>query len=234
MTYLKISLIIIGFFTTVTGISQSISGPTSVDFNDTDLYSNSQTGIPGFSEYYWNIIGGTELAGSTETQVSVKWDQPCSGRVEKWASIPSNGEDELFLGLNVAVNNIPVINYVFDNSGNRTNRNIIYLNSTTIKKSAGGNGDYGSEQEKYMDEVGDLIVTIYPNPTQSEVNIFLDNYNSEVEYSISVFNLHGGLIKEISEIQQANIINLSDQPDGVYIITVSYGQNISRWKIVKD
>ena len=73
----------------ISGMYSQITGESTVNFGDTESYSEPSTGTPGLSYYIWKITGGTENQGTTETEVSVSWDEyVTSGRVEKWVIVP--------------------------------------------------------------------------------------------------------------------------------------------------
>ncbi len=231
MKYLAVLLFVYIWFYDASG---QISGPTNVEYGETAVYSNASTGSPGFSVYYWKVFGGTKLTGETETQVSVKWDQPSSGIVEKWMEIPMHGIDVKVFDLAITVNNIPAMQYTYDLAGNRTHRNTIYLNSSQLKKSSKNGSGSDHEQKQLEESFGELNISVFPNPTKGQINIMLKGYNPEIESFISVYTVNGILLNKIENLIETNILDLSQQPNGIYILVISCNKEYSRWRVVKQ
>jgi hypothetical protein len=73
--------------------------------------------------------------------------------------------------------------------------------------------------------------TIYPNPTKDKVNINFDC--DSLEFTWQLFNFEGTLLKESKELNQKEI-DLTNYPNGVYLLHLQYdGQEITI-KIVKE
>jgi hypothetical protein len=77
---------------------------------------------------------------------------------------------------------------------------------------------------------------VFPNPTNDVVYV---SYASESTPSISLYNLNGELLNLTGFIpiaigtQGLATISLSNLPAGVYIVSVSIGENVVRKKVVK-
>jgi len=237
-------------------LSAQIIGPIVVEYNSNAIYFESHTGKPG--TYYWKVIGGKQLDGATQTQVTVKWDQSEYGRVEKWNSTLVDPEimndkesqithldstiaqtedaiieqpaGQLVYALAVTVQNLPIIEYSYDSAGNRTNRRIIYLNSTQLKKS------YKSEEDNEVinERLGDIKVSIYPNPTDRILEITTSGLDPNSKSSIAIYTMNGTQIQHLSPVGYNNILDLSEQPDGAYILILTANNEITRWKIIKQ
>lgn len=61
-------------------------------------------------------------------------------------------------------------------------------------------------------------VLMWPNPASNKLNISLDDYQATFDSQISIFDLNGSLIKNISISEQNTNINLNDIPAGIYFI----------------
>jgi hypothetical protein len=83
--------------------------------------------------------------------------------------------------------------------------------------------------------VKELVLAMFPNPTQSEVNIQYSGYGSDVE--LSIFDLTGRLMKtEQLPIKSNNLLlNVSSYPTGIYIVVIKQGEKLlSQHKLVKN
>jgi hypothetical protein len=80
-----------------------------------------------------------------------------------------------------------------------------------------------------LNDVGiDKNITLYPNPAKTELNI---NVLQKEKYKVSISNLLGQVL--ITRENQ-NSIDISDLPNGVYIITITQGQLKQTHKFIKE
>ena len=115
--------------------------------------------------------------------------------------------------------------YTYDGNGNRVSR-IITLGS-------GYKSDFGHNEE-FTDNIGDVDVTLYPNPTQGQVKVVFTDTDDKISLSYEVYDFSGKQIIDNPSAQPENIIDLSNQPGGIYIIRIKYGNNKREWKIIKE
>lgn len=227
-TFFVIVIILIPIFS----ISAQIKGLNVVEFNSNAIYTETHVGTPGVSAYYWKVIGGTKLDGETETQVEVNWNQLESGRVEKWINTYMNEEEILIYEFQVTIQNTPTIEYSYDNAGNRISRQFIYLNSNQLKKSTQRDGLI-EEKEVIEDRIGKLTISIFPNPTAGILTITASGLDENSSSSIAIYSTNGAKIKQVSPIENTNTINLSGEPEGLYILIFTKDNETSKWKIIK-
>jgi hypothetical protein len=73
-------------------------------------------------------------------------------------------------------------------------------------------------------------ISIYPNPASENINIVLDKDNSNLVYSIKLYNYAG--IEVMNKVSKGStMINVSNLLSGFYLITVDDGMNVERRKI---
>ena len=70
-------------------------------------------------------------------------------------------------------------------------------------------------------------IKVYPNPSNGMFNVYAEN-SSEIK--CEVFNLYGQVILSKTENSNKTFIDLSNKPQGVYVIRVN-GQSL---KIIKE
>jgi hypothetical protein len=75
------------------------------------------------------------------------------------------------------------------------------------------------------------VVNIYPNPTTGRFRISFDD-SQEPLAGIKIINILGDPIMEIKNVMDQDEIDLSDYPDGLYVIVVANGKKEFREKIV--
>ncbi|WP_165836307.1 T9SS type A sorting domain-containing protein [Taibaiella soli] len=77
------------------------------------------------------------------------------------------------------------------------------------------------------------VVVVYPNPTSGFVNI-VGLPKSEMPYNVQVYNAAGLLVRNESHMEEACRINLSDLPEGSYLVFVTQqGKELLREKLIK-
>jgi len=74
----------------------------------------------------------------------------------------------------------------------------------------------------------DLKMAIYPNPTFDFIRI---RHNMNTNLDLKIFTLQGQLLMETGLYQKESVLNLSNLPNGTYVLRVS-GDNIHRSKIL--
>ena len=74
---------------------------------------------------------------------------------------------------------------------------------------------------------------VYPNPTTGIIQIQSKNMNSELTSKIMVFNQLGVMLVEVVPKNGNQRIDLSEQPDGMYIISIQTDDGVEQVKVVK-
>ena len=77
-------------------------------------------------------------------------------------------------------------------------------------------------------------VIIYPNPTQSEINIIgLDSNDKGLQ--VKVYNKVGQLLSDKSETTGGSLkLSLEDYIPGLYLLEVTFDSGVSYHKVVKE
>ena len=123
------------------------------------------------------------------------------------------------------------IAYSYDSGGNRTQKRIIVL-------SAGAKGTWSALSEEGEEDITTVKV---PEAQDSSIAIQTDG-DSKVtvtvseeawagEEVISVFSANGGKVTESKSTARTTEIDLSDQPSGIYLLTVKTGRRTKTWRI---
>lgn len=121
------------------------------------------------------------------------------------------------------------INFQYDSSGNRTERTI-YLPSGNSSNSTLLDRELKFEEDK----LGQREIKIYPNPTKGQLKVEISGTEFGTKDFISIYTLSGSLIKRISPLQTVNIVDLTTQVSGMYLMVISLGSESLKWKIVKQ
>jgi len=120
--------------------------------------------------------------------------------------------------------------YAYDNAGNRITRKIITINGN---KSAAAQ-DSSRKTEQYNDALGEMKITIYPNPTKGQLVMKIENLPDNTATRADVFDYSGRAICSVEKLTGYNTIDISSQAPGNYIMRIIAGDKVSSWTIVKQ
>lgn len=132
-----------------------------------------------------------------------------------------------------------IIVFEYDQAGNRTSRIVTDETDSqdSIKAEINATSDISipdfiklSDSEISID-VGDIKV--YPNPSRNLVSIESDNLMDIQGENIQLINTNGILLYERQISDRIHTINISDLPNGVYILRIGKGIRSNYWKIIK-
>lgn len=118
---------------------------------------------------------------------------------------------------------------------------VVRYNSTNDPMYIGMRGQryvYNVEEVHLMDEnpittdvlvkTNQEILTVFPNPTSGLVQVQFENYSGNK--TLEVYNAAGQFLQS----SHANTVDLSEYPAGLYLLRVSYADNIKQFKIIKS
>jgi hypothetical protein len=74
-------------------------------------------------------------------------------------------------------------------------------------------------------------ISVYPNPTNGMLYIYNETYNVT---KIEVYSYNGVMVLNQSLKSSKFVIDLKSQPDGIYLLKISYGENYVTKKIIKQ
>jgi hypothetical protein len=145
--------------------------------------------------------------------------------------------------------------YTYDDNGNRLTATVIWLQSSlksdmieeTVNDSilsAVTKANTTIPQQGYaspsLDSVAGTKITIYPNPTHGVLLVKLDGIaiqsqkENGTDQSMSVYDISGIKIMQLTALSQLNSINLQSQTAGTYILTIQLGSLSKTYTIIKN
>lgn len=120
------------------------------------------------------------------------------------------------------------VNYRYDASGNRVERKLIDM----TYKSAGAEEEE-EEEEEHEDVLADVSFSIFPNPTTGLLKVRVCNIPEGEQIKIELYNINGTLIEKRNYSNSEEILDLSSQLQGVYLLVITMKEQSSTWKILK-
>lgn len=124
------------------------------------------------------------------------------------------------------------VTYTYDDVGNMIVRGVISLKSAQTDKGSLN----AQEDDEFIDKTfTDKVVRIYPNPTRGFLEIEIPYNQDELPIiKITVTDLSGRVIIDKMAEQGRTSIDLSNSPNGVYLLTLKKGTVVSVWKVIKQ
>lgn len=121
------------------------------------------------------------------------------------------------------------IAYSYDSGGNRIQKRIIVLSV-----GAKGSRVFAKDEEDItavkVPEAQDSGIAIQTDG-DSKVTVTVSEEAWAREGVISVFSANGGKVTESKSTARTTEIDLSDQPSGIYLLTVKTGRRTKTWRI---
>ena len=119
------------------------------------------------------------------------------------------------------------IKYEYDLAGNRTKRYNEVMMPAKMK-----NAD---EQTTDIEELPEMKISVTPNPTKGILQVQITNAETLVGAEIHLYNPQGVLIRQLHNLSEMTILDISTQPEGIYIMQIVLNsKEISTWKIIKN
>lgn len=125
------------------------------------------------------------------------------------------------------------LKYTYDASGNRTEK-ALYIDSVKKSEKASDESSHNEEEEVIEEILDETKISLFPNPTEGSLQVNLENIPEDQQSIISVFDMNGKAILKKTHLSSTNLIDLTHQPSGTYIMIITIGDNTTRWKVMKQ
>lgn len=117
----------------------------------------------------------------------------------------------------------PKVVYTYDSTGNMVKREIVLSRAVEQK----------SRQIPYSDFLSEKTIKIHPNPTDGFLQVEISRLDDGDRCDLDVFNLSGANIIHQNVNEQLTDLDLSSQPNGVYVLKIKINDDETSWKIIK-
>ncbi|WP_026474902.1 T9SS type A sorting domain-containing protein [Alkaliflexus imshenetskii] len=118
------------------------------------------------------------------------------------------------------------IAFTYDKAGNRIERKTIPLKSSSFSEA--------ETEQIFEDSLSDQKIQIFPNPTRGHLVVSIKSLEDKTTGKITITDINGRLILTQEILEPNTSLNLSNQPTGYYLMTITLGEESSFWKIVKN
>ena len=116
------------------------------------------------------------------------------------------------------------VTYTYDNAGNRIRREIVMQQNAPAKRAL---------PSTFSDIFEEKTVHIYPNPTSGVLKVSVSGYESTDNIRYSILNVAGQQIVDATGSSATTTLNISSQPNGVYLLHIVVNGQERTWKIIK-
>lgn len=128
--------------------------------------------------------------------------------------------------------------YTYDENGNRLTASVVYLTQTPSSPSTNNENNTKTEEDLKVDDVTNLTIRVFPNPTKGNLRVELTGVNEELLKSpnnaIRVWDIQGRLMFSINVVETSNLVDLSGYGNGTYIMQLFINGKVKDFKIVKN
>lgn len=132
--------------------------------------------------------------------------------------------------LSVSVFADHVVQFTYDQAGNRTGRAIVLPAASSALRNA---APTDSTTAVFSDTFAEMVLNVYPNPTHGQLKIELEGLPEEDTYSFTIVNMSGDVIVQNDKAVNPSEADLSMFSAGVYILKLFYKENMKDYKIIK-
>ena len=134
---------------------------------------------------------------------------------------------------------LEVVEFIYDDSGNRTMRQIIDIkdrdNIPEDSAQMANNWDFTDTTAlKYTEMINNISITIYPNPNGGMFKVVLGNTEKNTRASLYLHSLSGSLVFEKDPIEQVTDVDIRNHENGTYILTIIVNHKKKTWKVIKQ
>lgn len=119
------------------------------------------------------------------------------------------------------------IEFFYDDAGNRISRSVPIVMLSRSPNSQNENVIASKE------EILEYNISVYPNPTIGEVNLSITGKSIDDRTELSLYNTSGSLIYKEKVIDETTRVDLSNNPNGVYLLHLLIGGQVVTWKVIK-
>ena len=119
------------------------------------------------------------------------------------------------------------IEFLYDAAGNRISRSIPVVQLRSYQSSQ--KTEVVTSKEKILD----YNISVYPNPTVGEVNLSINGKAIDDKTELSVYNTSGSQVCSVKVTGETTRIDLSNSPNGIYLLRLSIAGQIISWKVIK-
>jgi len=115
--------------------------------------------------------------------------------------------------------------YEFNSDGNLIHRNVFRIRSVQAR---------AVDTISIVDENQGNKITIYPNPTKGHFHFKVNILDEQVVNTYAIYNSAGMVLKTDRIQNYLTDVDISEYPNGFFLLKICLGDKMSTWKIIKQ
>lgn len=116
------------------------------------------------------------------------------------------------------------LTYSYDAMGNRVAREIVLSRRAPSK----------ADSTTYLTEtIGKRTIRIFPNPTKGKVKVEIAGTIEPDACKFMLYSASGQLISSVRAQSSTSFLDLTSQPNGIYLLHILIGNEVSTYKLIK-
>ncbi|MDL2224432.1 T9SS type A sorting domain-containing protein [Bacteroidales bacterium OttesenSCG-928-M06] len=120
------------------------------------------------------------------------------------------------------------VEFTYDEAGNRiSGKTISMLRADT------GQETPSEDMTSFSEILAEHEIRIYPNPTKGLLKVEVDNLQDTKKVSLRLYGMGGNVVITRDGVASPVELDITSQPDGIYILRIVIGEHESEWKIIK-
>lgn len=124
------------------------------------------------------------------------------------------------------------VEYTYDPAGNRTQRTVLVVGGLA-QQNKEGQQESVFQEHLALENEGEIVFNLYPNPTQANVDIKIEYHNMEQQtLSYLLYDVSGKLLESKQSFELNQTLSLHNKPPGVYYLRI-FSQNSANYKEIK-
>ncbi|MCD4747440.1 MAG: T9SS type A sorting domain-containing protein [Bacteroidales bacterium] len=117
-----------------------------------------------------------------------------------------------------------IVSFSYDDTGNRTQREIIFI---------GDKDNSDSITTQFNSIIDEVTVTIFPNPNGGKFSVEIQNTDEDFDASLLLHTLSGTLIIKEDNLSKLTNVDISKYENGTYLLSIIINDKKETWKVVK-
>ena len=118
--------------------------------------------------------------------------------------------------------------YDYDMAGNRISRKVITIPSQGIKRQE------PTDSVVIKETIGERTIKVFPNPTRGALGIDIQGGDSKQELRLIIYSGAGAVLYNQPATEGLNPVDMTQYPQGWYVLSVIAGTEKREYKIVKE
>lgn len=120
------------------------------------------------------------------------------------------------------------ISFTYDSDGNMEHRLVIsvpsYVKTNFTQK----------DTIAVEDKLDNQNIILYPNPTRGLFKISVNKLDEAVKNYFYLFSSNGSRLMNKNLSNNMTTVDISNYPKGTYLLNISLGGKVSKWKVIKQ